>query len=293
MSQAPGLQARLQALRYSSSPAPSLTVLDQLQLPGEAVYLPVTDADAAHAVISSMQVRGAPLIAMVAVLGLAVDMSSKYIGSPSADGSSADGSSADGSSAASSTGSASSAAAYAEERLAFLATSRPTAVNLFNAIADVRAALALVKDSSDAAVCATVQAAAERLLAQDVSNNEALGEAGAAAIKALHPAAASLSLVTICNTGSLATAGHGTALGVARSLHATSSLSSLAILETRPYNQGSRLTAYEALEDGLPGAKLLCDSAAAAYLAKGGVHAAVVGADRVAANGDTANKIGT
>lgn len=288
MSQAPGLQARLQALRYSSSPAPSLKVLDQLQLPGEAVYLPVTDADGAHAVISSMQVRGAPLIAMVAVLGLAVDMSAKYIGSPSADGSSADGSSA-----ASATGSASSAAAYAEERLAFLATSRPTAVNLFNAIADVRAALALVKDSSDAAVCATVQAAAERLLAQDVSNNEALGEAGAAAIKALHPAAASLSLVTICNTGSLATAGHGTALGVARSLHATSSLGSLAILETRPYNQGSRLTAYEALEDGLPGAKLLCDSAAAAYLAKGGVHAAVVGADRVAANGDTANKIGT
>jgi S-methyl-5-thioribose-1-phosphate isomerase len=98
--------------------------------------------------------------------------------------------------------------------------------------------------------------------------------------------------MTCCNTGSLATSGYGTALGVIRSLHKQGKLDLCIATETRPYNQGSRLTAYELMYEKIPGL-LICDSMAAYKMAKGEVDAVVVGADRVAANGDTANKIGT
>ena len=100
-------------------------------------------------------------------------------------------------------------------------------------------------------------------------------------------------MLTHCNTGSLATAGYGTALGVVRALAASGRLAAVYATETRPYNQGARLTAYELVADGLQPATLIADSAAAALMAAGNVDAVVVGADRVAANGDTANKIGT
>ena len=99
--------------------------------------------------------------------------------------------------------------------------------------------------------------------------------------------------MTICNTGTLATAGFGTALGVARALQNKNKLQSIHCLETRPYNQGSRLTAFEILEEKMPNGTLICDSAAASLMKTKGVDACVVGADRVCANGDTANKIGT
>jgi 5-methylthioribose kinase len=99
--------------------------------------------------------------------------------------------------------------------------------------------------------------------------------------------------MTICNTGSLATSEYGTALGVIRALHEQGSLQGCIALETRPYNQGSRLTAYEMVVDQLPNATLICDSMAAAYLNAHSVDAVVVGADRICANGDVANKIGT
>jgi hypothetical protein len=100
-------------------------------------------------------------------------------------------------------------------------------------------------------------------------------------------------VLTHCNTGSLATAGYGTALGVIRTLAADKRLGSVYCTETRPFNQGARLTAFELVHDGLEPATLIADSAAAALMASGRVDAVVVGADRVAANGDTANKIGT
>jgi len=105
---------------------------------------------------------------------------------------------------------------------------------------------------------------------------------------------AELKVLTHCNTGSLATAGYGTALGVIRALHSSGTLTRAYCTETRPYNQGSRLTAYELVHDGIP-ATLVTDSMAASLLAKegGDLAAIIVGADRVAANGDTANKIGT
>jgi 5-methylthioribose kinase len=100
-------------------------------------------------------------------------------------------------------------------------------------------------------------------------------------------------VLTHCNTGSLATAGYGTALGVVRALAADSHLAAVYATETRPYNQGARLTAFELVHDGLQPATLIADSAAAALMAAGSIDAVIVGADRVAANGDTANKIGT
>jgi len=100
-------------------------------------------------------------------------------------------------------------------------------------------------------------------------------------------------VLTHCNTGSLATAGYGTALGVVRALAANEALGGVFATETRPYNQGARLTAFELVHDGLEPATLIADSAAAALMAAGHIDAVVVGADRVAANGDTANKIGT
>jgi eIF-2B alpha/beta/delta-related uncharacterized proteins len=140
----------------------------------------------------------------------------------------------------------------------------------------------------------TVITHAEFMLQRDVGDNKAIGNHGARDILDNLPASrSSVRLVTICNTGSLACASYGTALGVARSLHAMDKLESIHCLETRPYNQGSRLTAFEILEEKMPNGTLICDSAAAALMRTKGVDACVVGADRVCANGDTANKIGT
>lgn len=136
-------------------------------------------------------------------------------------------------------------------------------------------------------------------MAEDIAANQAMGAHGAEALLAAVAASprarrrpgGAVRILTHCNTGSLATAGYGTALGIIRSLHARGKLEHAYCTETRPYNQGARLTAFELAHDGLP-ATLICDSAAAALMAAGNVDAVVVGADRVVANGDTANKIG-
>lgn len=134
-------------------------------------------------------------------------------------------------------------------------------------------------------------AAAEAMLSEDVATNVAIGNFGATKILEMRPKEA-IRVLTICNTGSLATAGYGTALGVVRSLHTLGRLEHVYACETRPYNQGARLTAFEIVQDRLPGT-LITDSMAAYLMATRGVDAVVVGADRVAANGDTANKVGT
>jgi len=140
------------------------------------------------------------------------------------------------------------------------------------------------------------------MLVDDVADNKAIGANGAkwimenteAGKSKASNAAQALDILTICNTGSLATAGYGTALGVIRSLHNAGCLTRAYASETRPYNQGSRLTAYELVHDNIP-ATLITDSMAGSLMAREGpnIAAVVVGADRVAANGDTANKIGT
>ncbi len=152
-----------------------------------------------------------------------------------------------------------------------LADARPTAVNL-------RWALDRVRQAPD------LEAAARALHAEDLTINLRLGAHGAPLLRD--------GVVTICNTGALATGGHGTALGVVRSALAEGRELRLYVLETRPYDQGARLTTWECVQDGIP-CTLLADSMAGLLMQQGRVSSVIVGCDRVAANGDTANKIGT
>jgi methylthioribose-1-phosphate isomerase len=159
-----------------------------------------------------------------------------------------------------------------------LAASRPTAVNLFWALDRIMA----LPDLSFAAV----EAEAQSIDREDLAMNQAIGQHGAALV----PQGATI--LTICNTGSLATAGHGTALGIIRSAYAQGKVQEVFSMETRPRMQGLRLTAYELMKDGIP-FRSIADSAAASLLQDGRITLAVAGADRIAANGDSANKIGT
>ncbi|MEL6343835.1 MAG: S-methyl-5-thioribose-1-phosphate isomerase [Myxococcota bacterium] len=160
--------------------------------------------------------------------------------------------------------------AEAAERLL---NARPTAVNLRWALER----LSTVPDDQ-------IEAEARRIHEEDLAINRAIGDHGAPLLSG--------GVLTICNTGALATAGWGTALGMIRSAHNNGQNIHVYALETRPYLQGARLTAFECVKDNIP-CTLVTDSMAAALLARGSVQAAVAGCDRVAANGDTANKIGT
>ena len=157
------------------------------------------------------------------------------------------------------------------EAYELLAKSRPTAVNLFWA-------LERMKKATD------LRAEAEAIFAEDLAGNRAMGKLGAELI----PDRARV--MTHCNTGALATAGHGTALGVIRS--AKNKKISVIACETRPYLQGARLTAWECMQEGIP-CTLITDSMAGHLMSRGEVDLVIVGADRIAANGDVANKIGT
>lgn len=134
--------------------------------------------------------------------------------------------------------------------------------------------------------------AIEAMLIKDVNDNKSIGDTGAKSILNQQSVESPVRILTHCNTGSLATAEYGTALGVVRSLHAQKKLDHVYFTETRPYNQGARLTAYELVHEKIP-STLIADSMVAALMKTKKVNAVVVGADRVAANGDTANKIGT
>jgi len=154
-----------------------------------------------------------------------------------------------------------------------LAKSRPTAVNLFWALERMKRA----KNPAAEAVA---------IFEEDLAANRAMGAHGAA----LMPKGARI--LTYCNTGALATSGHGTALGVVRSAFEKDKSVTVIACETRPYLQGARLTAWECVQEGIP-CTLITDNMAGHMMAKGAVDVAIVGADRIAANGDAANKIGT
>jgi len=163
-----------------------------------------------------------------------------------------------------------------------LAAARPTAVNLFWALARMQRCL----DGAGSNPVAALQDEARRIHAEDIAANLRMGEAGAALIEK------DSSVLTHCNAGALATGGHGTALGVIRSAWAAGKLHQVYAGETRPWLQGARLTAWELVRDGIP-VSLMADGAAAARMAAGGIGWVIVGSDRIAANGDVANKIGT
>ncbi|MCE7951084.1 MAG: S-methyl-5-thioribose-1-phosphate isomerase [Xanthomonadales bacterium PRO7] len=164
--------------------------------------------------------------------------------------------------------------------IARLRAARPTAVNLMWALDRMRARSAAGADA------AALEREAQSIQDEDLAANRRMGELGAALI------APGSSVLTHCNTGSLATAGFGTALGVIRAGYANGKIAQVYAGETRPWLQGARLTMWELLRDGIP-AKLIADSAASHLMKSGAVQWVIVGADRIAANGDTANKIGT
>ncbi|KAM4087597.1 hypothetical protein ACB094_07G006800 [Castanea mollissima] len=259
----------LQSIRYNPG---SLQLLDQRKLPLEAIYLNIKDAKDGWSAIRDMVVRGAPAIAIAAALSLAVEVSNlqAFDGTPD------------------------NAASFLIEKLEYLVSSRPTAVNLSDAATKLKEVIsnAAATTSEAQSVFQAYIQAAEIMLKDDVASNKAIGSYGARVLQHLLKDSKKLSILTHCNTGSLATAGYGTALGVIRAVHTEGFLERAYCTETRPFNQGSRLTAFELVHDNIP-ATLVADSAAAALMKAGRVDAVIVGADRVAANGDTANKIGT
>ncbi len=234
-------------------------LLDQRVLPGTLRYEECATAPEVAAAITNMVVRGAPAIGVTAAYGAVLAVTTAYARAPG------------------------DWRTAVRADLTALRASRPTAVNLGWALTMMERVMATVGQGSPVA---TVLAAARRLHDEDIAANRRMGALGAAL---LPPKA---QVLTHCNTGALATGGYGTALGVVRAAAATGGIAMVYADETRPWLQGERLTAWELVEEGLP-VTVLADSAAAALLRSGDIAAVLVGADRIAANGDTANKIGT
>ena len=175
----------------------------------------------------------------------------------------------------------------------YLKTARPTAVNISEAATRFfQLTNTLASKETDPVTLGTmIYNKLSQLLEDDISTNYKIGQYGSEHIMK-HCNSNEIVILTHCNTGSLASAGYGTALGVIRSLHANGKLKHAYCTETRPYNQGSRLTAYEFVCENIP-STLICDSMCGCLMKVRGISAVVVGADRVVTNGDTANKIGT
>ncbi len=238
--------------------------LDQTKLPLEETYLLATTPDEVATIITTMVVRGAPAIGVSAAMGLALAANSST---------------------------ARTAAEFAESfatSCRLLADTRPTAVNLFWAIERMRRVFAglLAAGASMDAVRSRLEAEARAMYEEDIAACRAMGAFGAE----LMPDEGTV--LTHCNAGALATCGYGTALGVIRAAVERGKRIHVFADETRPFLQGARLTAWELMADNIP-TTVLCDNMAASLMRQGRIQAVVVGADRIAANGDVANKIGT
>ena len=253
----------MQANRYDSirpvrwSEA-GLELIDQRKLPAEEIILVVNDVQSVASAITDMVVRGAPAIGVTAAFGAAIAARDRY---------------------------RESAVNWRDAVVAdlqFLKGARPTAVNLAWAVDRMHALMLGLDGNPEPAVFAE----AARILEEDIAANKRMGELGAALIEQ------QASVLTHCNAGALATGGYGTALGVVRSAFAAGKISEVFADETRPWLQGARLTAWELLSDDIP-VSLIADGAAGFAMAQGRIAWVIVGADRVAANGDVANKIGT
>lgn len=245
----------VETLRWNNG---ALELLDQRLLPDRVEYVILRDAPALARAIRDMVVRGAPAIGVAAAYGAALAVARHYPGAPE------------------------HWREAVEDELQLLFDSRPTAVNLGWSLARVRACLDAGGQRPDAAVLEL----AKLIHAEDLAANRRMGDLGAELIDA------GSSVLTHCNAGALATAGYGTALGVIRSAHAQGRIKRVFADETRPWLQGARLTAWELLREGIP-VSLIGDGAAAWALHRGDIQWVIVGADRIAANGDVANKIGT
>ncbi|MCA9690117.1 MAG: S-methyl-5-thioribose-1-phosphate isomerase [Myxococcales bacterium] len=239
----------------------ALRLLDQRALPAEERWMTLHAVEEVAQAIETLAVRGAPAIGCAAAMGLAA-CAWRFPDEPA--------------------GFRAACEAAADR----LARTRPTAVNLFVALDQLRAVFRDPHNVEPARARAALVAAAQRHADDDVAACLAMGAHGAE----LLPRGGTI--LTHCNTGALATAGYGTALGVIRSAHAMGRQIRVLVDETRPVLQGARLTAWELVSEGIP-AQVITDSMAGALMARGEVQAAIVGADRIARNGDVANKIGT
>lgn len=241
-----------------------LAMLDQRRLPHEEVWLELRTPGEVADAIRDMAVRGAPAIGVAAAYGMVLAAKK----APSSSGGDA-------------TCAEDEGVAGGERGLSVaredLASSRPTAVNLF---------WALDRVSRAGNTLEAILAEAQAIEREDLEMNLRIGENGATLVPD------NAQVLTICNTGSLATAGHGTALGIIRTAFAQGKVKHVWSCETRPRQQGLRLTAWELMQDGIP-FHSIADSMAATLMREGKVDFVVAGADRIAANGDTANKIGT
>ena len=235
----------------------ALHLLDQTRLPGEEVVITLSGADDTAAAIKRLAVRGAPLIGVAAAYGLAMEVAR----TPTEAG--------------------------LERGAAVLAGARPTARNLGWAVERVVAAVLARPDD----VAAAARAEAEAIHREDEAASAALARHGADALDAELPPGP-VTVMTHCNTGALAAVTVGTALGVVLELHRRGALGDVIASETRPLLQGARLTAWELSRAGV-GFRVAVDGAGPFLMARGEVDAVVVGADRICANGDTVNKIGT
>ncbi|WP_231505847.1 S-methyl-5-thioribose-1-phosphate isomerase [Guyparkeria halophila] len=252
----------LKALKYKDN---TLRVLDQRRLPNRVEWICCTDATCVAKVIREMAVRGAPAIGVAAAYG--------YLLAARSLAARGEGLTVD-----------ALQAGYRE-----LAAARPTAVNLVWALDRMVACLRDAEPLPDAQRLDRLSDEAQSIEARDVEANLAMSQRGAALIERDRECGW---VLTHCNTGALATAGQGTALGVIRDAWSAGRIEGVYVDETRPWLQGSRLTAWELQEESID-YRLICDGAAASVLATGRVGWVIVGADRIAANGDTANKIGT
>jgi methylthioribose-1-phosphate isomerase len=239
-----------------------LLLLDQTQLPGREVEREYTRWQDVAEAIRTLIVRGAPAIGVTAAFGMV--LAARASAATSFDELMAD----------------------LEIASKGLAATRPTAANLFWALQRMeRVAVAACAEPLPA-VRIRLLAEAQAMLEEDVAANRTLGRHGASLVQPRSR------ILTHCNAGALATAGYGTALGVVRAAHQEGKVALVWIDETRPVMQGSRLTAWECVKDGIPH-RLVSDVVAASLMQRGQVDLVLTGADRIAANGDTANKIGT
>jgi methylthioribose-1-phosphate isomerase len=236
--------------------------IDQTKLPTEEVYVTSKTYEEVADAIKTMIVRGAPAIGVAAAMGIALgarDYKPEDIGD---------------------------FRNFFGRVCRVMGETRPTAVNLFWAIRRMQRRFEELSGKPVTEIKLGLIEEAQRMHAEDIAANEAMGKLGAV----LMPASGSV--LTHCNAGALATAGYGTALGVIRAAIESGKKLHVFADETRPFLQGSRLTAWELMKDGIP-TTLISDNMAGTIMSRGNIGAVIVGADRIAANGDTANKVGT
>ncbi|MBN1309358.1 MAG: S-methyl-5-thioribose-1-phosphate isomerase [Chitinispirillaceae bacterium] len=241
-----------------------VVIIDQTRLPGELLYRRIDDVEAMFHAIRELRVRGAPAIGIAAAFGCCLSIADFP-----------------------EHGSAHDLLILLEKNGDFLADARPTAVNLVWAVNRMKKrARELARSSTIAAMKQGLHAEAVAILEEDRRMGRSIGEHGARLLSDVS------SILTHCNAGGLATAEYGTALAPVYVAAEQGKVFTVYADETRPLLQGARITAFELQQAGIP-VILMCDNMAATVMAQGKVQAAIVGADRIAANGDTANKIGT